>query len=113
ACPTGLDSLHVQAGYASPLAPRACRSPLDVCAPETRTTADRALAARADCSSCAREPALGLQADRRRAEGPRRHRVVDVGAQGAARGGSEAGAAARAHVVASLPAGAGHEHARL
>jgi hypothetical protein len=78
-----------------------------------RTAAARALAPRSDPSSRGREPALGIQAYRRRAQRSWHRGLGDLRAQGAARGGSPAGSSANALVVASVPASAGVEHARL
>ena len=102
-----------QAGHAAALAPPARRAPLDVRPSERRPATARAFATRDDRASRPREPALGIQAGRRRAQGRRRRRLGDVGAQGAARSGSPAGTRANPLLMARLPASAGGELARL
>ncbi len=108
--PACLDSVHVQAGDAAALAPAADRAPVDVLAPKAWSTAARALSPRTDPATREGESALGIQADRRRTQGPRHQRFADVGAEGAARGRSRAGAAANGFIVASVPASGGGEH---
>src|SRR6266571_8353968 len=61
----------------------------------------------------AREPALGLPADRRRATEARLARVAEHRAPPAARGWSQAGAAALRSELARVPPSAGREHGRL
>src|SRR6266545_2788866 len=94
--PASLGRLSDQAGDTASLAPPACRAPLDIRAPNARATTARALAAPADPSSRRREPAVGIQTDRRRAQGSRHLCFGDLRAQGAARGRSPAGAPANA-----------------
>jgi hypothetical protein len=90
-----------------------CGPRVDILAPVARATADHALAPRADPATRQGDPALGIQADRRRAQRSRHPGFGNLGAQGAARGRSPAGATANAFVVASLSASTGGEHARM
>src|SRR5947209_3171233 len=58
-------------GNAASLAPPADRPPVDILAPDAWPTAARALAPRADPATRQGEPAVGIQADRWRAQGSR------------------------------------------
>jgi hypothetical protein len=88
-------------------------SPLDVYAPGSRSAATRVVAAHANPAAWPGEPALGIQTDRRRTQGSGHLRLRDLGAESAARGRSPAGAGATKLLVASVPAAAGGERARL
>ena len=96
---------------AAALAPAAGRAPLDVRRSQ-RPAADRRRDPRAGASPRAREPALGLPADRRRAERARRHRLRHDGAEDPAPGRARPCRRASRALLARVPARAGAEHAR-
>jgi hypothetical protein len=95
------------------VAPPAGRSPLDVHVPRSRAAATGVFASRTDPSSRRGEPALGLQADRRRTQGSGYRRLRDLGAQGTAPRRASASAVPEPIVVAHVLACARGKHARL
>src|SRR6266511_787567 len=106
--------LAVVHGYASDtaaLAPAARRPPLDL-RRSVRSAADRRGDPRAGAPVGAREPALGLPADRGRAERARHRRLGDDRREDPAPGGTRPCRRAFGAVLACLPASAGLEHAR-
>jgi hypothetical protein len=92
------------------LAPSTGGAAVDVSAEKAGPAAARTAPAGVDPSSRAREPALGLSADRRRAQAPRARSLSDYCAQGARSRWSTAGARADTPIVALVPASAGGQH---
>src|SRR5207245_10192262 len=104
-------ALAVVSGHAddaAALAPTPLRSPLDAPRRPERSTADRRRDPRACASLRTRESALGLAADRRRAEWSRLGCVGDDGAQDPVPGWRRSGRVAIRTFLAGLPAGTGN-----
>ena len=107
-------ALAVVSGHAddaAALAPTAGRAPLDV-RRSARPAADRRRDPRVGASPRARESALGLPADRRRAERPRHRGLRHDREEDPAPGGARPGRLARRALLARVPTGTGAEHAR-
>ena len=106
--------LAVVHGYASDtaaLAPAARRPPLDL-RRSPRSAADRGGDPCAGAAAGAREPALGLSADRGRTERARHQRLGDDSGEDPAPSGTWPCRRAFRALLACLPASAGAEHAR-
>src|SRR5205823_1981196 len=103
--------VHGYADDAAALAPATRRPPLDL-RRSKRPAADRWRDARAGASPRARESALGLPADRRRAERPRHRCLRHHREKEPPSGRARPGRLARRTLLARVPASTGAEHAR-
>src|SRR5207302_10318941 len=86
------------------LAPRACATALDIGAREARAARDRDREARPGAAAGAREPTLGLSANRRRAKEARRLGLAEHGPAAAHQCGPGTRAEAHGPDVARVPA---------
>jgi hypothetical protein len=110
---SGMVDLLGAAGDVAALAPGAGGAALDVSEQAAGAAAACTAAAALDPAARAREPALGLSTDRRRAQESGARRLADHRAQGLGGRRRSAGARARTTVVAVIPAPAGCQCPRL